>query len=187
MIEIARTWRGLDKLVVTVVVAEQARDEEVKLGIARGRWRRVALQLGGLDIIAARGYQDGQLIGTWELPTEPEPELDEVAETPAQQQHRHHTRWVMEEMRKIYESQQRLMTELVTVVVEIVRTFKPAPVASVPTPETQDEAATTLRMLLGAAMMNKGGSDDEKERDEGRKNGDAGGPTASPEQDGVGA
>lgn len=189
MLEVARTWRGLDKLVVTVRLADEHRDEDVKLGIPRGRWRRVAQQLGSMEVAAARGYQKGELIGTWEAQPEAQPDVDDDNETPAQASHRQHTKWCFEEARKGYESQQRLTIELVTVVVEIVRTFRPAPQLQAQPAPVEDQAAQTLQMLLGAAMMNQNqkGNDDEEIRTAGRENGGVAGQGSAGESGNPGA
>lgn len=193
MIQVARGWRGLDGLVVTIVQGDKDVDLAVQLGKSRGRWKRVAAALASAEVVAAKGFAKQALIGTWELPDEPDPDDEESGvsspETPWQVSHRAHTRWCLEYAAKMNSDNQRLTTELVGAVIEFVRDARASIVrggGASEVPSSEDETARTLQMLLGTVMASKGGNDGEAQRQSERTQGDARGPGPQGESDGAG-
>lgn len=205
MIEAARKWRGLAKLLV-VAVDQQGNLSEplaVALGDPRRRWQRVAAQLGSVELAGARGLDEaGELVGSWEAPDEDEQEDEPPAPGPVgaesqeQAQHRQHTQWVLREVSKIHEATSRLAIEMVGAAAELIRAFKSS-VGTSPAvvQEASDEGTKTLGMLLSAVMQNQAQQpnnhneegDSEKIRHEGRADGDTARQGQPSEPDPVGA
>lgn len=181
LVAAAKGWRGMARLVLLVVPAEDAAVQEVvvKLGEARRRWKRVAAAIAPMEqgIIGARGYDaKGELVGAWDAPDDEsddtEPELQ--TETDAMTAHRLHTQWCLREAAKMYEASTRLTVELVGAVVEVIRVLR-GNVSTPTSPEqpTTDDATRTLGMLLQMASQNNRSATDETERDEGGPRSDA--------------
>lgn len=188
MLKVARTWRPLAKLeVMTPPEVDGAAPVvvPVKLGDARRRWKRVAAQLAGLEVIAARGFDSkGDLIGSWTAPLDDEPDDEDFDESDDHAAHRHHTQWVLKEVARIYENNAKLTTELVSAVVDIIRALK-ASVTTPPaaTPQESDDATRVLGQLLTAAMAANRSTNAGHEEipDEGGHGSDATVPPQSPE------
>lgn len=180
MLKLARTWRPLARLEVMTEPqgAEPPPVVVVKLGDARRRWKRVATQLTGLQVIAARGFDaKGELIGSWTAPLDDgiDDESDD-AETDDQAAHRHHTQWVLKEIGKLYENQTKLTAELVGAVVDIIKALRTSiATPQQPTQEVTDDATRVLGQLLTAAMANHNRSTNAAEEiaDEGGDGSDA--------------
>lgn len=184
MIDKARGWRGLAKLVVIVEGPSGPEQHAVKLGEVRRRWKRVEQQLDGANVIGARGYDDaGELIGSWDAEESGQDDDDEPSvETDEQAQHRQHTQWVIREMRTVFGVQQQLVLELGQAIVEMFRrSLAPAAPAAAP----DDEASKTLGLLLQTVMaqQNQRGNDAEEERSARSQGGDPGRPGAPTEPD----
>ena len=187
LVKLARTWRPLAKLEVMCapVAGEQPTTVLVKLGDARRRWKRVAAQLAGLQVIAARGFDSkGDLIGSWTAPVDDGADDEEYDESDDHAAHRHHTQWVLKEVARIYENNAKLTTELVSAVVDIIRALK----ASVTTPpqatqQESDDATRVLGQLLTAAMAANRSTNagNQEVADEGSDGGDTAVSSQSPE------
>ncbi len=202
LIEAAKTWRGMARLVVLVVAGEEGATQEVAvdLGAARRRWKRVAKALEpiGEDLLGARGFNaEGALVGSWDAPDEDEGDEDPVEpgqESDEHAAHRAHTQWCLREAARMHEGSTRLTIELVTATIEIVRALRTsvaAPAAAAAAPG-EDESTKTLGLLLQSFMASQGGNnnnkgeDHEAIRDEGRKGSHAGGQGSQGEPDPVG-
>jgi len=180
MIKAAKSWRPLARLDVVVEATHmgETRTEQlrVKLGDARRRWKRVAAQLAGVVVLAARGYDaKDELIGSWDAPSDDDSD-DEIDENDDDRGHRQHTQWVIREVAGIYATTQRLTVELVGAAVALIRAHS-APRAVQPAAVDEDDGTRVLGQLLAAAMANnnQGSNNDEKVGGARSESGDAGG------------
>lgn len=167
----AKSWhrRGATQATVQYIAPDgQQAQATVAFGEQkRRRWARIAASLAGVQLVQATGLSaDGALVGTWKPEMDDDDphtaeEASEEAEEPDsegdfERSHREHTRWVLKEASRMFESSQRLTAEMVGACVEVMRavrdTFTRPPAPAMPVSE--DEASKTLGMLLQAMMAN---------------------------------